>query len=150
MATHDLKPQTVELESKDDIVLQYLGAAVVLQWKTLAPTVQDALVQQAQAIGGLRPVPDLREQIKALIDRTSAPRKAEAETREIYVSPNGDRWLLVRDERQNLCVRHEANVASGGHVSTVEVATFLASGGLGPEKQALMRMIGEGLESAPA
>jgi hypothetical protein len=32
----------------------------------------------------------------------------------------------------------------------VDVATFLSSGGLGPEKQALMRMIGQGLEQAPA
>lgn len=150
MDEQNLKPQTVELASRDEIVLQYLGAALVLQWETIPAAVRQALLQQAQAVGGLRPVPDLRQQIKALLDRTNPPQPPEGEARQIYASPNGDRWLLVRDERETLCVRHEANAASGGHVSTVDVPTFLASGGLGPEKQALMRMIGEGLEHAPA
>jgi hypothetical protein len=142
---------TVKLEERDEIVLQYLGAALLLQWPQLSESVQKAVVAQASAVGGLRPVPDLRQQIDALIARTSPPPPVSgAAPRQIYVSANGDRWWLVRDERATLCVRHEANAASGGHVSTVDVATFLASGGLGPEKQALMRLIGEGLESAPA
>lgn len=148
MAAPDLKPQTVTLERKGDAVLQYLGAAVVLQWPQLPEDVQKAIRRQAALVGGLPPVPDLQKQIDALIASTSPAPTMAALAREIYASPNGDRWLLVRDDRANLCVRHEANAASGGHVSTVNVATFLASAGPGPEKQALLRLIGEGLESA--
>jgi hypothetical protein len=149
MGAPDLKPQTVKLETKDDIVLQYLGAALVLQWPQLPEAVQKSILLQASSVGGLRPVPDLQQQMDALIARTG-PSPMATGAHEIYASSNGDRWWLVRDERANLCVRHEANAASGGYVSTVDVATFLASGGLGPEKQALMRLIGEGLESGRA
>jgi hypothetical protein len=38
-------------------------------------------------------------------------------------------------------VRHEANVASGGHVEHIEIGAFLTSG-QGPEQQELMRLIG--------
>jgi hypothetical protein len=65
------------------------------------------------------------------------------ETRELYRSSNGDRWLLVRDAGSGrVFVRHEANPASGGRVSQIEVGAFLASGGAGPEHQELLRLIG--------
>ncbi|AWK89709.1 hypothetical protein [Azospirillum thermophilum] len=68
-------------------------------------------------------------------------------SRELYRSSNGDRWLLVRDadadraDADRLFVRHEANAASGGHRAEIGIAAFLA-GGLGPEQQALLRLIG--------
>ena len=62
--------------------------------------------------------------------------------RELYRSANGDRWLLVRDEVGRLFVRHEANLPSGGAVTDVEIGKFLRDGGLGPEKQELLRLIG--------
>lgn len=145
-----MKPGTVKLQERDDVVLQYLGAALMLQWPQLSEDVQKAIVRQASSVGGLPPVPDLQQQIDALIVRTKPPKPVVAEPREIYASPNGDRWWLVRDETETLCVRHQPNAASGGAVSTTDVATFLASAGLGPEKQALMRMIGQGLDHAPA
>jgi hypothetical protein len=39
-------------------------------------------------------------------------------------------------------VRHEANLPAGGTVTDLEVAEFLGQGGLGPEKQELIRLIG--------
>ena len=39
-------------------------------------------------------------------------------------------------------MRHEANPASGGTVTDSEIAEFLRQGGLGPEKQELLRLIG--------
>ena len=63
-------------------------------------------------------------------------------TRELYRSPNGDRWLLIRDDTARVFVRHEANLASGGTVTESEIAQFLSQDGLGPEKQELLRLIG--------
>jgi hypothetical protein len=37
-------------------------------------------------------------------------------------------------------VRHEANLASGGHVADIETGAFLSSG-RGPEHQELLRLI---------
>ena len=63
-------------------------------------------------------------------------------TKDLYLSPNGDRWLLVRDNTDRAFVRHEANPASGGTVTDFEIPEFLAQGGHGPEKQELLRLIG--------
>jgi hypothetical protein len=52
--------------------------------------------------------------------------------RKLYSSPNGDRWHLIRDGSGKVLVRHEANLASGGHVAHIEIGTFLSSG-RGPE-----------------
>jgi len=66
--------------------------------------------------------------------------------RKLYESPNGDRWYLVRDASGAVFVRHEANVASGGHVAHVEVGMFLSSGE-GPEQQALLHLVGTLVEN---
>ncbi|MBP0495567.1 hypothetical protein [Roseomonas indoligenes] len=64
------------------------------------------------------------------------------EERELYDSPNGDRWSLVREARSGrVFVRHEPNLASGGETTMVEVADFLRRGA-GPEQQELLRLIG--------
>ena len=69
------------------------------------------------------------------------------QTRELYTSENGDRWSLARDtETGGVFIRHEANLASGGNVSDKELGAFLRQGGLGPEKQALLRLIGSLVE----
>ena len=46
-------------------------------------------------------------------------------------------------------IRHEANVASGGHVEHIEVGTFLTNG-QGPEQQELQRLIGTLVDEHPA
>ena len=65
----NMAAQVIHLETDDEIVLKYLGAAVVLQWHNFPDAVQQALLQQAHSVGGLPPVGQLRDQIKALIDR---------------------------------------------------------------------------------
>jgi hypothetical protein len=69
--------------------------------------------------------------------------------RRLYSSPNGDRWYLVRDASGAVFIRHEANAASGAHVTHIEMADFLGSGGRGPEHQELLRLIGTLLDEAP-
>jgi hypothetical protein len=61
-------------------------------------------------------------------------------SRELYRSPNGDVWSLVRIG-DRLLVRHRANVPSGGTSTDMELIDFLKAGGLGPEKQELLRLI---------
>ena len=65
-----MRPQTMELRPEDYVALQYLGAAVVLQWQNLPEQAQQSLLQQAESVGGLPPVTSLHEQIKTLIRRT--------------------------------------------------------------------------------
>ncbi len=61
--------------------------------------------------------------------------------RELYSSPNGDRWFLVREKDSGrVFVSHEANVPSGGKIMSIEIGAFLGSGGEGPEHQALLRL----------
>jgi hypothetical protein len=74
------------------------------------------------------------------------------ETRQLYASPNGDRWYLARyPESGRVFVQHVPNVPSGGQPSNIELADFLSRGGNAPEHQALVRLIGTLLgESMPA
>jgi len=65
----DMKPQTLVLHEGDKAALQYLGAAVVLQWSNLPEDVRKNLLQQADSIGGLPPVSDLHAHIQELIHR---------------------------------------------------------------------------------
>jgi hypothetical protein len=61
---------------------------------------------------------------------------------QLYRSPSGDIWFLARDPATGLGrVRHQANAASGGQVTDVEIGDFL-SGPLHPEQEALLRVIG--------
>jgi hypothetical protein len=62
-------------------------------------------------------------------------------TRELYSSSNGDRWFLCRNTSGNVFVLHQPNLPSGGRISHIELADFLARGH-GPEQQALLQMIG--------
>jgi hypothetical protein len=63
-------------------------------------------------------------------------------TRPIYVSANGDRWLLTFDpDSGRVFVRHEPNLPSGGQVADIEIGAFLIAAGNGPEKQELLRLI---------
>jgi hypothetical protein len=67
--------------------------------------------------------------------------------RELYRSSNGDRWHLARRGGQ-VFVRHEANEASGGCVSDLDVATFLA-GEDSPQRQELLRLLESLIEPRP-
>jgi hypothetical protein len=64
-------------------------------------------------------------------------------TRPIYLSANGDRWLLACDpDSGRVFVRHEPNLPSGGQVADIDIGAFLIAAGQGPEKQELLRLIG--------
>jgi hypothetical protein len=72
--------------------------------------------------------------------------------RELYHSSNGDRWFLARDsESGEVFVRHEANPASSGQSTHIEIGAFLSRVDRGPEHQELLRLIGTLVEeSSPA
>ena len=72
----------------------------------------------------------------------------DTRTRELYSSPNGDRWLLCKDASGRVFVLHQANIPSGGQASQIELGDFLTRG-YGPEQQALFQMIGTLTESTP-
>jgi hypothetical protein len=67
----------------------------------------------------------------------------DCKRREIYASPNGDRWFLSQDAAGEFVVIHQANVASGGRVSTVTLRTFLRIDEQSPQNQALRALIQE-------
>jgi hypothetical protein len=67
-----MEPHAIHLKAGDEITLQYLGAALVLQWHNLPEKTQQELVQQAESVGGLPPVTSLHDQIKALIGRAKS------------------------------------------------------------------------------
>jgi hypothetical protein len=70
--------------------------------------------------------------------------------RELYRSPNGDRWFLARDfATGNVCIRHEANIPSGGRVTEIDIGTFLSGGERHPEHQALFHLLGTLLGTGP-
>lgn len=72
------------------------------------------------------------------------------EKRELYSSPNGDRWFIARDPATaHVFVRHEANLPSGGHSTDIDIGAFLSRGPRNPEHQALLRLIGTLAEGGP-
>jgi hypothetical protein len=72
------------------------------------------------------------------------------ETRELYNSPNGDRWFLCRDAATGrVFVNHEANVPSGGQSTEIDIGAFLSRGPRNPEHQVLLRLIGTLIEGSP-
>jgi len=71
-----------------------------------------------------------------------------SQEREIYCSPNGDRWCLVRNLGSGqVFVRHHPNAPSGGRPSSLGIGEFLTQGGHGPEHQELLRLIGTLVET---
>jgi hypothetical protein len=79
------------------------------------------------------------EELRALVSRSPT---AAHTIEDIYRSSNGDRWRLIRDTAPGrVFVRHEANQASGGSVTDMDVDDFLSVGGSGPEHTALRRLL---------
>jgi hypothetical protein len=73
-----------------------------------------------------------------------------AKTREIYSSPNGDRWLLASDsDSGRVFIKHEANASSGGQVTDSDIGAFLTRGPRNPEHQALLRLIATLVQDDP-
>src|SRR6266576_1736922 len=72
----------------------------------------------------------------------------DTQSRELYSSPNGDRWHLCKDASGRVFVLHQANIPSGGQTSRIELGDFLTRG-YDPEQQALVQMIGTLIEATP-
>jgi hypothetical protein len=66
---------------------------------------------------------------------------ATSVVKELYKSPNGDRWALCRVQSGKLMVSHQPNKASGGRSSEIDVEVFLSQDGRGPEHQALIEAL---------
>ena len=65
------------------------------------------------------------------------------EMRELYTSPNGDRWYLAREvDPERVFIRHEPNLPSGGKSADNEIGAFLSPSGQGPQHRELLRLIG--------
>jgi hypothetical protein len=81
-------------------------------------------------------------QLAALMDQETVAQMTDR--RELYRSPNGDCWYLVRDPISGHgFVVHEPNLPSGGRPSRIEITDFLRTNANGPEHQALLRIIGK-------
>jgi hypothetical protein len=65
--------------------------------------------------------------------------------KEFASSSNGDRWFLGVDEstREDF-ILHRANLPSGGHETKTPVQQFLDTRPFGPEREALLALIGAG------
>ena len=62
-------PKSVQLESGDQVAMQYLAAAVAFQWKSLPVELQNLLLDQASGVIGLPFQTGLHESIKSFIRR---------------------------------------------------------------------------------
>lgn len=70
--------------------------------------------------------------------------------RELYRSPNGDSWFLGREPSNgNAFIIHQPNAPSGGRLSHLELGEFLRHERHGPERQALLRLIGTLVDVPP-
>jgi hypothetical protein len=65
--------------------------------------------------------------------------------KELYCSPNGERWHLCKDVSGAVFVVHQPNSPSGRRISRFELGDFL-SREYGPEQEALVHMIGTLIE----
>lgn len=71
--------------------------------------------------------------------------------KEIYSSSNGDRWLLAREpDSGKVFVKHEANAASGGFGSQMEIDSFLTRDRHSPQANRLLALIGSLVLGVPA
>jgi hypothetical protein len=99
------------------------------------PDALAARVVAALAEAGCRIVPANGREDTALLPQPT-------EMRQLYRSPNGDSWFLVRDPATGSAfVRHQANAPSGGQVTDIDLGPFLSGPG-SPEHEALLRLIG--------
>ena len=71
--------------------------------------------------------------------------------RRLHRSAKGDTWSLAREPATGgVFVRHEANPASGGQATDMDLGAFLGTGEQHPEHEALIRLIGTLVESNPS
>ena len=69
--------------------------------------------------------------------------KAFPFSQDVYQSPNGDRWQLIRDRSGRSFVRHQANASAGGKVTETDVDEFLKVYSSSPQSVELRRVLTE-------
>ena len=85
----------------------------------------------------------LRPGTLAIWNGMSPARLVGMTERVFYESSNGDVWALTRDPASKMpVVKHQPNVSSGGQISYKDIGKFLRNGASGPERQALLKLIG--------
>ena len=62
-------PEEENTGSSDELLLTYLGSAVLLCWDELTPKAQLTILDQASDVIGLTPIPDVRSRIVDLLLR---------------------------------------------------------------------------------
>ena len=119
----------------DRAAIEWIIANTINETARGDPDALAARIVAALAEAGFRIVPaNLRED--------TAPSSPRPEPRQLYRSPNGDSWFLVRDPvTGSAFVRHQANAPSGGQVTDIDLGAFLSGPG-SPEHEALLRLIG--------
>ena len=122
-----------------ELILQEL-LAMRRDLATLMVGMEAAAARQDTIVAALEVLLAGRSRVAAPGGNRRLEANASMKARTLYSSPNGDCWSLVRDEA-GVFVRHEANPASGGTVTRIELGDFL-SRGLGPEQQELLRLMG--------
>jgi hypothetical protein len=59
----------------DQVMLQYLGASVLLCWQELPKRMQELILDQANDAVGIVPAPMIRDQIASFLTRRAAARR---------------------------------------------------------------------------
>jgi hypothetical protein len=68
-ATTDVSTLVGELAAEEEYVLRCLGAALILQWNALPPSLQRELFDNAGSMGALADIPALRAQIARFLQK---------------------------------------------------------------------------------
>ena len=110
---------------------------------TPAPTEPFREPDQPTGLGWREFFQDLGQGPNAVELSSAEQEPTSVQERMLYASENGDCWSLVRVlDSGRVVVRHRPNVPSGGQITDMDVGDFLSRGGMGPEKQELLRLIG--------
>ena len=65
-------PDEEHARSSDEVILTHLGSAVLLCWNELPPDAQARILDQANDMIGLAPIPDIRSRIVDLLLRRAS------------------------------------------------------------------------------
>jgi hypothetical protein len=66
--------QSVRGRPSDELIIQHLGAAVMLCWHELPLTVQQQILAQSTDVVGVAPITGIRDQIVGLMSRRAPKR----------------------------------------------------------------------------
>src|SRR5215831_3718222 len=125
-ATEGVRPALTEMLEEAGMAgtqipsIERIIAATINEKASGDPDALAAHIVAALAEAGFRIVSDDGGEDTAL-----GPQRAAM--RQLYRSPNGDSWFLVRAPvTGSAFIRHEANATSGGQVTDIDIGAFLS------------------------